>query len=432
MEWRGTLGKAKSSSLENRVRSELQDLEAEVDLRRTYEFGDPRQASWHAQLTKLVAGVADFRDPDEGLISVGTSRRHSWGMEKRRAFAAMIEERSVTGADARERWRSASEGVRTSPKYGGFHLEPRVGLLPIGPDPETGLWEFSHLASADGYAPARRGEDGRIVLEEGTGIVLALIPGGTFRMGAQSSDPNGELYDPEATENESPVHEVTLQPFLLSKFEVTQAQWLRLSGQDPSLYTPSNYDPSFDARDARPGPEIRLHPVEQVSWKDAMTMLSRFGLTLPTEAQWEHACRAGTTTPYWSGAGVESLNGVANVSDAYGKSHGNEEWERWEPSVDDGHTVHASVGSYRPNAFGLFDMHGNVWEWCRDTFGGYDLPTRNGDAEREAGSSENRVIRGGSFAGLAMFSRSSFRLMTRQDRSGSGIGVRAAASLSSR
>ena len=123
---------------------------------------------------------------------------------------------------------------------------------------------------------------------------------------------------------------------------------------------------------------------------------------------------------------MESLQGVANLSDAYGKSHGNESWDNWEPWLDDGQTIHAEVGQYRANPFGLFDMHGNVWEWCRDGYGDYTLPVREGDGERQVADPKTRVFRGGSFAGTAVFARSSVRHVDTPGRRGSGIGLRPA------
>jgi formylglycine-generating enzyme required for sulfatase activity len=138
-------------------------------------------------------------------------------------------------------------------------------------------------------------------------------------------------------------------------------------------------------------------------------LLGRLGLALPSEAQWEYGCRGGTTSVYWCGDAKESLQGVANLSDAYGKSHGNEVWGEWEPWLDDGQTAHAEVGSYRANAFGLHDVHGNVWEWCLDGHADYSRSA----AKDPVGPSEGarlRVIRGGGYFNGAAIARSAFRL----------------------
>jgi formylglycine-generating enzyme required for sulfatase activity len=156
-------------------------------------------------------------------------------------------------------------------------------------------------------------------------------------------------------------------------------------------------------------------------------VLDRLGLSLPSEAQWENGCRAGTSTAWWSGAEQESLQGVANLSDAYGRSHGNSSWSTWESWLDDGQSVHAEVGGYQPNAFGLHDTHGNVWEWCRD---GYDgkFYARSPEQDPFSGPSGDRirVLRGGSFLNAASVARAAYRLNYTPDIRGGIIGVRPA------
>ena len=113
-------------------------------------------------------------------------------------------------------------------------ITPQLGLVPLGEDPDSHLFEFAHLGS--GSIPTRD-EKGHLVPEEDAAVVLVLIPGGTFQMGAQKEDKDGPNYDPEAEDDESPVHEVTLSPFFLSKYECTQAEWKAMTGGlDPSRY----------------------------------------------------------------------------------------------------------------------------------------------------------------------------------------------------
>ena len=226
-------------------------------------------------------------------------------------------------------------------------MAPQLGLVPFGRDPSSGLWEFWHVQSGEGPL---RDESGKLVLTEEMGVVVVLLPGGQFWMGAQSSDPDGRNYDPQAQSDEGPVHEVELSPFFLSKYELTQGQWKRLTGQNPSNYGPDGLwgGPLLSSG----APASLVHPVEQVSWLDCMEWLPRAGLSLPSEAQWECGARAGTQTVYWSGSDLASLEGAANLSDAYGKSHGNESWSVWEPDFNDGATVHWPVGTSVANAFG--------------------------------------------------------------------------------
>src|SRR5262245_4714863 len=231
-------------------------------------------------------------------------------------------------------------------------------------------------------------------------------------MGAQK-DPAQPNFDPEADPDESPVNEVALAPYFLSKYEMTQAQWLRFTGKNPSNYVDD-------------GPRALLHPVEQVSWEDCEQLLRHMGLTLPTEAQWEYAARAGTRTPWWTGADASSVAVAANLSDAFAKSHkGPDSWtyEVW----SDGHLIHAPVGSLQANAFGLHDVHGNVWEWCQDAYEiGYVSPTRTGDGERAVTDTSSRVLRGGSFSYPASVARSSLRRGAPPAAPDSTLGLRPA------
>jgi len=228
-------------------------------------------------------------------------------------------------------------------------------------------------------------------------------------MGAQKADPEGRNYDPRALVDDGPVHEVKLQPYFLSKYEMTQGQWLRTTGSNPSAYGPERFTEDWSRE--RSGWSA-LHPVERVSWASCRETLERLSLDIPTEVQWERACRAGTSSVYSSGTEPEGLQGIANLSDAFGKTHGNENWGVFEAWLDDGQSIHAKIGSYRANAFGLHDVHGNVWEWCRDGFDDYTEPVRAGDGERlGTGSSPLlfRAFRGGSFTNGAASARSASR-----------------------
>jgi formylglycine-generating enzyme required for sulfatase activity len=155
---------------------------------------------------------------------------------------------------------------------------------------------------------------------------------------------------------------LVLIPNLLSKYEMTQGRWQRFVGSNPSNYSPGTGPGGHDT--------TLVHPMEQVSWNDAMEVLPHLGLELPTEARWERGAHGGTDTPWWTGVERETLMGALNLADQAAQ-RGNATWAEiadW-PELDDGWTVHAAVGSFRANAFGLHDVHDNVWEWCLD---GYD------------------------------------------------------------
>ncbi len=369
-------------------------------------FATPEDRWQHDHLVGLVGEIEAFVDRERGPLA---------DVERRLATALGIAERSISGPNAVWRWSEAIESIadpNDCPAYGGLVLAPQLGLFPVGRDPRTGLWEFAHLLT--GEAPTRD-EKGNLVIEETSGVVLVLIPGGRARVGAQKLDPTAERFDRGAFEDESPVHEVELDAHFLSKYEMTQAQWLRASGSNPSIYGPDSSQ------------KITLeNPVENVSWFDCTRVLGRVGLVLPTEAQWEYGARAGTETPWWTGAEVESLSGAADLSDATFRDSGAPaDWE-----VDgwllDKFRFHAPVGSFRPNAFGLHDVHGNVWEWVRDEYGSYTVPARAGDGLREPRGARSYPIRGAGWANVSSFARSSRRYNTLGKAASNDLGVRPA------
>ncbi len=369
----------------------------------------------------LEAGGAleALRDPKLGLMSNSLVETFGWGVTKRYEFAKQIGERSVDGAQARQLWAAAIQSIKSSPKYGGLDLTPQMGLVPIGVDPNSGLWEFAQLMTGE---PPSRGLDGKLLLTDETGVVYVLIPSGTFWMGAQATDKHGRNYDPWARLDESPVHEVELSAYFLSKYEMTQGQWDRLVGRNPSWYGKETYNSSWN----KVGKAwTSLHPVEEVSWTECMEAMRRAGCELPTEAQWENGCRAGTSSVYWSGDGLDNLGEVANVSDSFSKSHGGELLTSWEKDIDDGNTAHAEVGSYLANAYGLHDVHGNVWEWCRDGYGTYAF-AREVDPLTPWTGTPYRIDRGGSFFNGAASARSADRNRSTPDDRDLLLGLRPA------
>jgi formylglycine-generating enzyme required for sulfatase activity len=177
------------------------------------------------------------------------------------------------------------------------------------------------------------------------GIVLVLVPPGSFAMGSAKGP----------RPDERPTRTIQVGAFYLSKYEMTQGQWERATGVNPSRYRP----PMGDGGRAI----TLLNPVERVSWDDCERTLRWLGLKLPSEVQWEYAARAGTETEWWTGDDERTLQGAANLADQalerFGGLSASVSW-------DDGHGVHATVGSFRANAFGLHDVIGNVSEWTQD------------------------------------------------------------------
>lgn len=348
---------------------------------------------------ELVAGLEQFA----ATMLEGVDPVHGPGVLRRLDFARTIDACSVTGDDARRRWNAvladfASGDVARFPaqyrdplNVSLAGLRPILGLLPWRRDPRSGLLEFVHLWS--GELP-EVGPAGEFVQTEATGIVLVLIPGGTFLMGAQATDPSAPGYDVDASIDEGPPHEVHCPPFLIGKTTVTQAQWLRIRGENPSQYK---------------GPDLRVgltNPVESVSWDDCTTWLRRAGLDLPSEARWERAARAGTTTPWWTGAKLRERFNLRDLPDPEVDT----DYEILDcPDLKHGYAVHAPAAEFEANPFGLHQVHGNVWEWCRDTKSWYHQVSSIHPQAYEDVPRPSRVVRGGSFGIVARHARSARR-----------------------
>jgi formylglycine-generating enzyme required for sulfatase activity len=315
---------------------------------------------------------------------------------------------------------------RRSPQYRGLRIEPQVGLVPVGQDPDSGLFEFAHLQT--GEPPARDPVTGRLVPTENAGLVFVLLPRGSFLMGSVAPSPEKPLGSPHvvphrfAVSSETPLHRIELDAFFISKYEMTQGQWLRLTGENPS-YAPSGRGDL--------GPVTLLHPVQNVTWSQAARGLRRVGLVLPAEAQWEYATRAGTTSVWWTGDERESLHGAANLVDE-SVARAGLEWSTLDDRMacDDGYILPAPVGSFRANPFGLHDVAGNVWEWVRDVYSSYRHPVRSGDGERIVEESGYRILRGGSHFESWGAARSSGRFKIHLDGSAASWGIRPARAVS--
>jgi serine/threonine protein kinase/formylglycine-generating enzyme required for sulfatase activity len=392
-------------------------LRAEVESRRTWRF-ETREDQWqHDVLAELIGGLQRL---ESGLLAEDAiTADHGWSVAKRLSFAQELKAGFGEGGEYAQAWNRALPGIRET--YPGLDLKPQMGLLPISPDPASGLWEFAHLMT--GVSP-ERGADGKLILTEETGVVLVLLRGGTFWMGAQKDDPAGHNYDPQAEGDEGPVHEVDLTAFFLSKCELAQGQWVRLTGRNPSQYGPHKWN--IDWLSSRK-PASLLHPVEQVSWLDCMVWLPRMGLAIPSEAQWEYGARGGTETPWWTGREKESLAGAANLEDKWAQAHGMllARQELW---LDDGATGQAPVGSYAANAFGLSEVAGNLWEWCLDAYEIYGHSPRRDPVSPWAGAT-SRVYRGGCFLSQgdgAHDARSAYRANNAPSYQGNNVGVRPA------
>jgi formylglycine-generating enzyme required for sulfatase activity len=258
------------------------------------------------------------------------------------------------------------------------------------------------------YLGGKAGEPAELKLE------MVAIPGGIFEMGSPEDEP-------QRRDNESPQHTVTVPPFFMSKYLVTQAQWRKIAAL-PQINRELKPEPSeFKGDDL---------PVEKVNWYDAVEFCDRLSkftgrtYSLPTEAEWEYACRAGTTTPQRGSSvapggnphdradspfhfGETITSDLANydASSTYANEAKGEYREKTTP-----------VGQFPPNAFGLYDMHGNVWEWCLDDYhDNYEGAPTDGSAwfdEENDNLSQKQgkaVLRGGSWGVNPHFCRSAFR-----------------------
>jgi formylglycine-generating enzyme required for sulfatase activity len=259
------------------------------------------------------------------------------------------------------------------------------------------------------------------VSENSLGMKFVRIPAGEFLMGS-----------PETEEGHSEVesqHRVRItKPFELGQHEVTLGQFRQFVAE-------TGYKTTLE-REKKPGfgfeaslkaieilPKFNWqnngfdgtddHPVVNVSWDDAMAFCQWLGekekcsYRLPTEAQWEYACRAGTTTRYSTGEAEETLKPVANLADAafLGKYTN----ATWSVEWNDGHPFTAPVGSFQPNAWGLYDMHGNAWEWCADWYADDYYRQSPPDDPTGPKSGEIHVLRGGAFTNRLRYLRSADR-----------------------
>ena len=416
----------KREALTKRVddaRTEIGRLEEKVKERASWQFASGEEAWRHQVLQDLLGDLDRIRDPKEASKGVLAD------VEKRHVAATTLRKRSIE--DHRAAWDTTLAGIAASPKYGGLTISRQLGLVPLGPDPASGLFEFAHLGS--GSLPTRNKESGRLVQADDAAIVLVLIPEGTFLMGAQRKDENKPNFDPQAQHDESDENgqavSVTLSPYFLSKYECTQAQWAAMTG---------GLDPSAFKAGAKGGKLTPRNPVEAVSWADCVGdrgWLARNRLKLPSEAQWEYACRAGTDTPWICGRDIADLSKVANIADKYCKENGGPTHWRYTLEVDDGHAVHAPVGAFGANAFGLHDVHGNVSEWCHDLHGNryYGNLARGGTADRTDPVAPegpgDRVYRGGSWGLTAGDARSAHRGALTPSARYASFGFRAARSV---
>lgn len=312
--------------------------------------------------------------------------------------------------------------ISTNPSGQAFWLMPlaaliTASLLGIG----SAIW-WLRLVNSDKNQKPRLVNKSDVptpgtIARNSIGIELVFVPSGAFVMGSSEEEISGAVaevkkYQPDVERdrfaNEAPPQKISFADgFWIGKYEVTQAQWRALMQENPSNFKECGAN----------------CPVEQISWSDAQAFIKKLneekdGLEyfLPSEAEWEYAARANTTTAFAYGNGLNSEQ--ANFD-------GNFPFDSVRGIYIARTTI---VGSYKPNAFGLYDMHGNVWEWTRDAYNPSYQNLSADDSENFVAENQHlRVLRGGSWYNSASNCRSAFRLKLTFVSRSNNIGFRVAA-----
>jgi formylglycine-generating enzyme required for sulfatase activity len=292
-------------------------------------------------------------------------------------------ERAAAAGDSEASWRLALERYRS----GEWSAGSGEGKAYYQSLQRAGALSGYTFLDARRYECAGLENDVALFTHELTELEFCLIPGGVFRMGSRQDEP-------EHRHEEGPTHTVTVRAFLMCATPCTQTAWERVTGETPARF-----------KGAR-------RPVEQVSWDDAQSFAGNAGLRLPSEAEWEYACRAGSTSPY-----------------CYGKSEAELEHYGVYGSETQGNPGTRDVGSKLPNSFGLYDVHGNVLEWCQDSYAdSYTGAPTDGSARAPVDVSK-RVCRGGGWGYEAWGCRSATRLGRTPGSRSLFLGFRPARSL---
>lgn len=263
-----------------------------------------------------------------------------------------------------------------------------------------------------------------VVVNQKLKIQTVLIPAGTFTMGSPESEENRSILEVQ--------HEVTLSAFRMSKYEITNAQYAAFlnakgigrdgicaNGRYPGkvlIYESfGEYDWGLHYSNSRwvPVASYKRAPVTYVTWYGAAEFAAYMGGALPTEAQWEYACRAGTTTPFSTGTCLTNLQANYYWRVPYGTCKNTVTVYPGKPK---------SVGRYAANDYGLYDMHGNVWEWCADWYSSYLSSAQTNPTGESWGGS--RVLRGGAWHVQAEYCRSAYRNGSDPNSCGHTVGFR--------
>jgi serine/threonine protein kinase/formylglycine-generating enzyme required for sulfatase activity len=383
--------KALKASIINReqslrvLASRQKELLRSIDERVTYSFSAEQQAE--SFLHDTVAGLRRGLDALESAEYASVKRNLLW--------ARAIGDLTRAHPRAALTWQGVRDMVARAERYSGCEVwipeDGWVGLVPLGLNPKSGLMEFYDIRSAcdgsvEGAAsiklPNRRA-DGGFDVSGDTGLIFVLLPGESGLGGLAWQD-----------------------AFLCSQFEMTQGQWRRLAELAEVTINPSFHKAGND--DFVGGYVSESHPVDSVSWDEAIKLLQACRWCLPSERQWLYAL-TGSTVPDdpvgkldWPNEG----NFASEDAAILGMEAQLEEWS-------DGYALHAPVGRFRANIMGIYDMRGNVWEWCQDVY------LQSSDT-----NSRSRVIRGGSWSNPTWKAASDFRNGSASGVAAADLGVR--------
>ncbi len=295
-----------------------------------------------------------------------------------------------------------------------FKLEPeelkQSVIVPEEPKQLLSVFNFEIVGvNAKGEQIKKESKQSQYFSEDlGNGITLEMlaIPGGTFLMGTEDEEIERlvKKFGWEGFRKEKPQHRVTVSSFYMGRYPITQAQWKAIASRtDLKVEKDLDLNPAY----FKDRPDSDRRPVEQVDWYDAIEFCARLSkLTgreyrLPSEAEWEYACRAGTTTPFYFGETITGELANYNASKTYAEEAKGEYRKVNEETTP--------VGQFPPNAFGLYDMHGNIWEWCADTWhDNYDGAPTDGSVWIENGN--HSPLRGGSWDLSPSYCRSASRI----------------------
>jgi formylglycine-generating enzyme required for sulfatase activity/uncharacterized caspase-like protein len=345
-----------------------------------YIIAEPVTKS-HLILVPQYANPSDVTTLKEDAYEAEVNR--NWDLAEQLWFRVLDadSDQSMKVIDAikrieRERLRGERPDTPGNVGKGVSTVEPPVPTVPT--------FQFEVVTvNAQGKITNRRNEEARYFAEDlGNGVTLDMvqIPGGTFTMGSPESEK-------DRSSDESPQHQVTVPGFFMGKYEITQEQYQAIMGTNPSNF------------------KGEKRPVEKVSWNDAVEFCEKLsqktGRTyrLPSEAEWEYACRAGTTTPFYFGETItpDLVNYHGNYP--YGSAPKGKYREET-----------TNVGIFPPNSFGLYDMCGNIWEWCEDVYNdSYEGAPIDGSAWLTGSDNNKKLLRGGGWNYNAWFCRSAYR-----------------------